>query len=186
MIFSSFFFLFFRKCRPVVFERKEESENPVQQLREGTYVYKIFDYRGRDVDEDQRRKPDLFYKYMKDTRTVYDEKDFCLLVMPFLEGSHFPSCAGDFLPIVDQIEEMHDNNDVHGDLRLANIIFNGEKSQVIDFDWSGKAKGKCYPKGWVLKIPDGERQTRVKAGRQLRKEHDCVALLGMMKLFREK
>jgi hypothetical protein len=125
---------------------------------------------------------------LKGTRIFYEDegKDVCILVMPFLEGNHYPSCAGDFLPIVNQIEEMHKNGHVHGDLRLANVIFNGEKSQIIDFDWSGEVRKKCYPDGWVLKIPDGQRHARVKAGRQLLKCHDWFALLGMMKMFREK
>lgn len=192
----SYIFLEIRECSPFVLvskdvpkmdEEKTYNFKDFEKLPKGNYVYKIFDYRSREVDENQRRKPDLFFKYLKDTRTVYEGKDICILVMPYLKGTHYPSRASDFLPIVEQIEDMHNNNHVHGDLRLFNIIFNGRYSQIIDYDYSGVNKKKCYPDGWVTEIPDGERDQReAQPGRPLKKEHDWVALVGMMKLFGEK
>lgn len=37
---------------------------------------------------------------------------------------------------------------VHGDIRLLNMVFSNEKSELIDFDFSGKADSTLYPPGY--------------------------------------
>ena len=43
------------------------------------------------------------------------------------------------------MQDFHDKGLVHGDLREPNILCNGEKVMLIDFDWGGKVGEACYP-----------------------------------------
>ncbi|KAG5649281.1 hypothetical protein H0H81_004858 [Sphagnurus paluster] len=45
----------------------------------------------------------------------------------------------------DLVESFHAAGFVHGDLRDANIICDGEQAFLIDFDWAGKAREVSYP-----------------------------------------
>lgn len=36
------------------------------------------------------------------------------------------------------VKSLHAENLVHGDLRYPNIICNGEKVMIVDFDWAGR------------------------------------------------
>ncbi|KAI0251021.1 hypothetical protein BJV78DRAFT_1213821 [Lactifluus subvellereus] len=38
------------------------------------------------------------------------------------------------------MQSFHDNGLVHGDLRELNILCDGEKVMLIDFDWSSKVR----------------------------------------------
>jgi hypothetical protein len=72
---------------------------------------------------------------------------------------------------------------VHGDIRLSNIVFNGEESTLIDFDFSGKEDEAQYPEGFNVIIHDGARHANAKGGANLAKVHDLFALSEVMRLF---
>jgi tRNA A-37 threonylcarbamoyl transferase component Bud32 len=43
------------------------------------------------------------------------------------------------------MQSFHDEGLVHGDLREPNILCDGEKMMLIDFDWGGEVGKACYP-----------------------------------------
>ena len=43
------------------------------------------------------------------------------------------------------MKSFHDQGWVHGDLRDANILCDGEKLILVDFDFGGKAEEVSYP-----------------------------------------
>jgi len=45
----------------------------------------------------------------------------------------------------DLVKSFHAEELVHGDLRDTNIICDGERFYLIDFDWGGKLGEACYP-----------------------------------------
>jgi hypothetical protein len=44
------------------------------------------------------------------------------------------------------MQSFHDEGLVHGDLREPNILCDGEKMMLIDFDWGGQVGKACYPR----------------------------------------
>jgi hypothetical protein len=44
------------------------------------------------------------------------------------------------------MQSFHDEGLVHGDLREPNILCDGEKVMLIDFDWGGEVGKACYPR----------------------------------------
>ena len=50
------------------------------------------------------------------------------------------------IALTEMVDKLHQNNWVHGDLRLPNIIFLGSGGvRLIDFDWSGRAGTISFP-----------------------------------------
>jgi aminoglycoside phosphotransferase len=43
------------------------------------------------------------------------------------------------------VQSFHDDGFVHGDLRQPNILCDGEKVLLIDFDWGGEIGKTYYP-----------------------------------------
>ena len=61
-----------------------------------------------------------------------------VLRYPFIEGSSDQPSGSGWLQILRQIQLMHENNFVHGDLLPRNVIFTSEgMGYVIDSEWSG-------------------------------------------------
>jgi serine/threonine protein kinase len=43
------------------------------------------------------------------------------------------------------VQSFHDEGLVHGDLREANMLCDGERVMLVDFDWGGEVGKACYP-----------------------------------------
>jgi hypothetical protein len=43
------------------------------------------------------------------------------------------------------VNNFHDQNLLHGDLRGPNIACEGQSVMLLDFDWGGKEGEACYP-----------------------------------------
>jgi len=82
-----------------------------------------------------------------------------VIAVPYKEGSHVPSKWADFIPIIEQLQELHKLGYVHGDIRGFNVVFADDKGGLIDFDFSGKPKDKKkYPPGYRRSLDDGIRK----------------------------
>jgi hypothetical protein len=79
---------------------------------------------------------------------------------PYWPGRHVAADPSEFLPIIDFLQYMHEKGFIHGDIRCFNIVFNGDKGKLIDFDYSGRAEVTKYPRGYQFSIPDGTRKSR--------------------------
>jgi serine/threonine protein kinase len=76
-----------------------------------------------------------------------------IISVPYIEGSHCPTNTNQLVCIAKQIRDMHSNKWKHADLRLCNMVFNGDEGHLIDFDFSGQGAVR-YPKGFVKTLFD--------------------------------
>jgi Ser/Thr protein kinase RdoA (MazF antagonist) len=61
------------------------------------------------------------------------------------------------------MQSFHDSDFVHGDLRESNILCDGERVMLIDFDWGGKAGVVSYPTARLCsELRDGRQDTSPK------------------------
>lgn len=76
--------------------------------------------------------------------------------------------------VAEHLKRLHENGIVHGDIRLLNMVFSDEKSELIDFDFSGEQGKVEYPPGYRMTVFDGRRRGKPK---QLVSMTDDVAAL---------
>jgi len=81
-----------------------------------------------------------------------------VIAVPYKEGSHMASKWTDFIPIIRQLQKLHNVGYVHGDIRGFNVVFAGNEGGLIDFDFSGKPPHKTYPPGYRDSLCDGSRK----------------------------
>ncbi|KAF5329833.1 hypothetical protein D9758_018346 [Tetrapyrgos nigripes] len=155
-----------------------------------------YGYEAHQLIADKQRAPDLFYCGLLDGKSdvlCFENAKgrfregagglyvgpMRMIVMEYLEGKNALQTPREEWPraahsdIKAAINQLHEAGFVFGDLRLPNVIFVGDGTKLIDFDWSGKEGDVCYPHGlsenagWV----EG-----VKSFRKIEKEHDLEML----------
>ena len=143
-------------------------------------VFKAFDYRGREVAKDARRKADLSVQFIPDCEAIVDCDDLVVISYPRLTGGHIPCTVGHFAHLIESISHLHADGVIHGDIRASNIIFGEQGSAtLIDFDFSGYTT--CtYPKGFNRDIEDGKRARGARPESKLEFQHDWFALDALM------
>ena len=78
-----------------------------------------------------------------------------------------------FLGVVETLSDMHQNGFIHGDIRLANIVFSEDgTSSLIDF--VGKHSVSVYFSRFNCELQD--RDSRARPYSPMKMEHDRVAL----------
>ena len=103
-----------------------------------------------------------------------------LISTPFREGEHCATFPTDFVPIIDQLEKLHEDGFVHGDIRAYNLVFGKREkndtpqSWLIDFDFGGNSGVVCYPPGYKSTLTDRSRCGE--EGEQIERWHDWYAL----------
>ena len=104
------------------------------------------------------------------------ERSLQVIVTPYRHGDHVATKLTSFLPIIDQLEQLHNQGFVHGDIRGFNTVFaeNG-RAWLIDFDFGGKVGMAKYPNGYRKELPDGKRVVD-NHSRIIQKWHDWYAL----------
>jgi hypothetical protein len=123
-------------------------------------VYKSFDYRDRweDIAPGCRRDADASCRWISDCHIVAFQKDFTLLRYPLLNGVITAKKTSDFVSILKELANLHENDLVHGDIRAYNMLFvDGFGGKLIDFDYCGKHGVRCYPPGYWTSLPDTRR-----------------------------
>ena len=174
-------------------------------------VYKVYDYRDSKQVTDFR-SPNMYFTVnalhdppLLDLLQFEVEDPPCLSIISYkkVSGGHQPSCVGDLLDILQTIGLMANAGLVHGDIRLANMIFlpvsassssscscsssvavsAGRRGVLIDFDFSGNCGQGTYPCGFNVNIEDGERHKGVCAGGYLQCEHDIYGFVSVCRLF---
>lgn len=103
-----------------------------------------------------------------------------LIASPYRAGGHVAKKPKEFLPIIAQLEALHEKGFVHGDIRAFNTVFGEQEGQgyLIDFDFGGKP-GSRYPKGYRTTLPDGMRLGIGEDGHsdnRISQQHDWYAL----------
>ena len=115
---------------------------------------------------------------------VSNEMD--ILVYPCLPSSLLTTAVkgGDFIPVLTQLKELHAEGLCHADIRASNIVFNGNSSCLIDFDYCVREDaGMLYPLSWNVEIPDGERHPNACAGQPIERLHDVFSICAVMLKF---
>eukprot|EP00007_Cunea_sp_BSH-02190019_P006533 CAMPEP_0174241490 /NCGR_PEP_ID=MMETSP0417-20130205/23530_1 /TAXON_ID=242541 /ORGANISM="Mayorella sp, Strain BSH-02190019" /LENGTH=746 /DNA_ID=CAMNT_0015320737 /DNA_START=43 /DNA_END=2283 /DNA_ORIENTATION=- len=108
-----------------------------------------------------------------------------VLRYPRVEGSHLATSVKQLIAMVEAVVVLHDRETVHGDLRLANVLFREQApyAVLIDFDFAGRPGQATYPLAWQ-KVGDGRRHPKVKGGRPLQFAHDAFSLYALVTFFR--
>ena len=102
-----------------------------------------------------------------------------ILEYTFIEGGHSPNKISQFRGICKGLKIIHDLGYVHGDIRLSNMIFGENKSQLIDFDMS-RRELNIYPFGYRMHDTFQERHAGAQYRRQMLKMHDVHSLQYIM------
>jgi hypothetical protein len=100
-----------------------------------------------------------------------------VIATPYRHGGHVAKKPKAFLPIIAQLEKLHEKGFVHGDIRAFNTVFGKQEDQgwLIDFNFGGKL-GRTYPKGYRNKLEDGDRLGDGEHQSVILKWHDWYAL----------
>eukprot|EP01028_Stygiella_incarcerata_P014129 TRINITY_DN909_c0_g2_i1.p1 TRINITY_DN909_c0_g2~~TRINITY_DN909_c0_g2_i1.p1 ORF type:complete len:698 (+),score=164.79 TRINITY_DN909_c0_g2_i1:48-2096(+) len=157
-------------------------------------ICKIYDYRGRNVCEDQRRHPNAFIitsclgeTYLGSIEVLCCCEDVTILCYEKRCGDTYgPKSLKQFTKICRDISLLHEKGYVHGDVRCANIVFGSKESGnawLIDFDFSGKVGRARYPVGWSGNDCIFERHPDANAGKPLEKCHDRYSLGVLLQYF---
>jgi len=122
------------------------------------------------------------YEDVLEAKEVARSEERIVLEYPMVAGGHRPTNAGDFAPILAQLSKMHNDRHVHGDIRLANMVFNGKDSKLIDFDFSGEEEEVWYPDGYA-KVADSKRHKDAIETWPILRDHDCFSMAHILGLF---
>ena len=108
------------------------------------------------------------------------ERTLLIIAVPYRHGCHVAKKPGAFMPIIDQLEELHKKKFVHGDIRAFNTVFGEQENAgwLIDFDFGGKLGSTCYPRGYRGSLADGQRlgDGDDEAANEVPQWHDWYAL----------
>ncbi|MCW5672722.1 MAG: phosphotransferase [Hydrogenophaga sp.] len=150
-------------------------------------VCKVYDYhpllRDHPVDKSQRRRPNIGIirqyaaGYLRNARLETFGPDVQLLYYDFIDAGerpHFPSSYRHLVAACKALRVLHNAGIVHGDIRIANILYYGDnQAALIDFDFAGRAGIDSYPLT-MASIP--ERHPEARGGELMQKAHDIYSM----------
>lgn len=156
----------------------------VRVFKEGTKVVKYFDT--RDVLTSSYCKINL--DVIKGCEALSNVEELQItadgrikaLCYDFIAGNHTIETASiaHFKGALTTLKKLHKNGIVHGDIRLANIIFTNHTTYLIDFDLVGKV-GQPYPEGYTSLV---ERHGEAVPNSPRLIKHDRYSIAFLMKL----
>ena len=129
------------------------NSNIITQVLGNSYLSDIYE---NYLSEDSQRYKYLKYKYIPNRK---EDNRFCL---------------EDFLPIKETLQKLHNENYVHSDVQLQNMVFPETGSaKLIDFDLTDK-ENTPYPHGYNT---FHERHKDATANRPRQRIHDTYSLI---------
>jgi Protein kinase domain len=148
--------------RPILYLAKNSSATEDPDVRNFSYTSDI-----QEIDEETQQD------------CLWDKNGKLQLIETAFRNSHRLNVheaqrPGDFLPIINHLQHLHEQNFVHGDIRAFNMVFDGEDGRLIDFDLSGLEGKTWYPLGYKYELPDALRCGH--AHSLIEKHHDWYAL----------
>lgn len=165
-------------------------------------IVKVYDYRTREVGAEDRRLPnlELVRRHIDPHAELLEpETDLHIVVTTFLERPKDDGYKHWFDPvpafrlgeILEKLHLLHQENYVHGDIRLLNTV--PHAGVLVDFDITRK-EGQLYPSTLQSLPNDGTRAAEVKEAisdgsigqLRMRKTHDRESMLHVLKLFEPK
>jgi len=136
-------------------------------------VVKVYDYRGRSHRmRETHRSPEFYLGRVVGAKLVLDTPLLKVLTYPLVSGEPWPtSVPGQwFTCVAEQLEKLHEEGLVHGDVRGANMLYLSDpnsrqiSAQLLDFDYTFKYtenQQRLYPPTWTLDLPDTERHPAI-------------------------
>ena len=108
-----------------------------------------------------------------------------VISVPYEDGNHVCTSVEEAICLIEQLEELHENGNVHGDIRGLNCVFHSESktAKFIDFDFGGKHGKTTYPSHYQIGLKDGNRVPCAEHGAIIHKWHDISALFGMFRML---
>lgn len=99
-----------------------------------------------------------------------------IIALPFHEGSHICTNIDQAIAVAQDLQRLHEQGYVHGDIRALNIVFSSDatQSRLIDFDFGGQAGTRFYPDGYRTLLADGHRKGE--PGKRIEMSDDVYAL----------
>ena len=169
---------------------KYQAQVRVVRNKDQSYVYKSFDYRYVDPHSIVRkRSPKLYFDkklILTEVEELVNVPGLVIIKYGLIKGTHVAVCCKQFISILEQLEYLHSKlGIVHGDIRLANMVFNDEeyeKSTLLDYDYCGMVDVDHYPSG-ILNVVDGYRTSKMLGGGVMRYKDDCKCMYKCMKFF---
>ena len=173
--------------KDITFKLRSKKESNVIDL--GEVIVKSYDYRsvsGRKMKIE--RSPQFYngrfqnFRYLVRWQDAMEPSDSLIIVQyDKVKGTHIPTCVGHLKNLLTELQCLHNECIVHGDIRLSNVIFSTVSNQsddeikttLIDFDFSGIHENKTYPSRFNLDIGDGSRHADARSGCYLKYEHDA-------------
>jgi serine/threonine protein kinase len=96
----------------------------------------------------------LYFKtdiFNHNATVVVNDNNLKILKYDFIRGLHYSDNSNKFIALIQQLQKIHEYNYVHGDVRLANIIFKKTSyATLIDFDFCGINLKDKYRKGFFF------------------------------------
>eukprot|EP01031_Cornospumella_fuschlensis_P034447 gene34447-41698_t len=149
-------------------------------------VTKVFDFRGASYHNAKSRRRYIYFLKYLDAKVIAmsPAQDLYIIQYTFITGTHVPDRVSHFISLMRQLNVLHSEEVVFGDLRLSNIVFCGDgESRLIDFDWTGREYDDMYPFGFNKDIGDGWRHEEAYGGNHLHRAHDKFSLAKIMERF---
>ncbi|KIY64454.1 hypothetical protein CYLTODRAFT_493121 [Cylindrobasidium torrendii FP15055 ss-10] len=114
--------------------------------------------------------PKLFYHEFEEDIQMW------MIVMAYTKGQswHASPSQGAHRALQKAIQVLHLGDFVHGDVRVPNVLVDGDRVQIIDFDWCGRASQVRYPVDMNRDVK--EWHSEAKPGCLIEKEHDLHCL----------
>lgn len=109
---------------------------------------------------------------------------FSSLSRKYIDAGHQPQSAGAFKGIITILNKIHDKGFVHGDIRIANMLFGEEESTLIDFDLA-RPEGKTYSQYFRPRLNwkgTNIRHATAQPWAYMKKEHDRYSLAMIISL----
>ncbi len=163
----------FKDDNVIPLQTTEHNRTFLRTLHDGSKkVVKFFD----NVDEARLSNVDIMRAagVNVELEEVTDDKRISCLSYDYYPGDHKPKCLDHFHNIVCMLDKLHSAGYVHGDIRLANLVFgNDGKGYLIDFDLAG-LEGSLYPRLYERNFD--VRHGQAIAGMEMCKSHDRYSL----------
>ncbi len=74
---------------------------------EGDFVWKVFDYRNRAVEESNRRSPELSLRFIRGCELKCAAADLAVIRYPRVLGSHTPRHVGQWISVIKEVQGIH-------------------------------------------------------------------------------
>lgn len=141
------------------------SEPPAKVVVKFAYAY---DRRAHDLLATVKQAPRLWHCAYEETVGMW------VVVMDYVEGKMADAVLREPAHVASlraALTTLHHGGYVFGDLRRPNVLVDGERVMLIDFDWCGKAGEARYPADILLE--PGMWDDGVERGGLIEQKHDA-------------